>query len=568
MKKLFIPLIGLMLCALIITGCGTNTSTPTPTQSASPKPATTTQPAATTQAPAQTSAAPSQTSAATTKPASVITPTLPPTSTSTAVYGGLLRMVQPTPPAAPFGWIGETSGESLRTAQLSIELLLRGQVDGSMLPGLATAYKIDASLTNPSITFTLRKGVKFHDGTDFNAQAVKWNLEQTKAGPAMVMSGAYWKSFDVIDDYTLRVNLTTWQNRNTQGFAMGSGSIISPAAYAKNGLDWMRWNMVGTGPFKQDSFQRDVTIKTSKFNDYWDKGRPYLDGVQYLWVADEMTRLALFKSGGADTLDLAGNGRIANDLKSSGFQIISKLGGTNVLVPDSMNADSPWSNVKVRQAAEYALDKDALNSAFGYGYTQAAYQLPSPSNVSFDPNFSGARKYDVAKARQLLTEAGYPNGFKTRLIGSSTSRDIVTAMQSYLQKVGIQADLEFPEPAKLNSYTQGAGWTNGLVYNYISEYPNYNYSLNLWFGVPTSWFATLKKPDGWKDALTASMVTEEPDKNLIRKLVRNMYDDATVITINYPAQMQATSNQVHDTGYLSRIAYYYWNPQDAWLSKN
>jgi peptide/nickel transport system substrate-binding protein len=291
--------------------------------------------------------------------------------------------------------------------------------------------------------------------------------------------------------------------------------------------------------------------------------------MQYLYVADELTRVALFKSGGGDTLDLNGNGRLANDLQASGYPLISKLGGTNVLVPDSMNADSPWSNVKVRQAAEYALDKDALNKAFGYGYTQAAYQLPSPSNSSYDPNFAGARKYDAAKAKQLLSDAGYPNGFKTRLIASSGAKDIVTAFQSYLSKVGIQADLEFPEPAKMNSYIQSPGsWNNGLIYNYISEYPNYNYSLNLWFGVPTSWFPSLKKPDGWKDALNASMITAAPDNSMIQKLVKMMYDDATVITINYPAQMIATTNQVHDTGMLSRIAYYYWNPQDAWLSKN
>ncbi len=562
-----IPFVALLIIVFVVTGCGSSSAGTTQPTATTPSVITTaaTSPAPTLASTTPATAKPTSTSAPATAPA---TSTSSATNTATQTYGGNLRIIQPSSPASPIGWIGETAGEALRNAQLSIELLLRGQVDGSMLPGLATAYKVDTNPSSPSITFTLRKGVKFHDGTDFNAQAVKWNLEQTKAGPAMVMSGAYWKSFDIIDDYTIRVNLTAWQNRNLQGFAMGSGSIISPTAYQKNGIDWMRWHMVGTGPFIQKDFQQDVTLKTTKFDGYWDKGKPYLDGVQYLYVADEMTRLALFKSGGADALDLSGNGRLANDLKASGYQIISKLGGTNALIPDSMNADSPWSNAKVRQAAEYALDKDALNKAFGYGYTEAAYQLPSPSNSSYDPNFTGARKYDVAKAKQLLTDAGYPNGFKTRLIASSNARDIVTAMQSYLQKVGIQADLEFPEPAKLNSYTQsGVGWNNGLIYQYISEYPNYNYSLNLWFGVPTSWFPSLKKPDGWKDALMASMVTENPDNTMIRKLVKTMYDDATIITVNYPAQMLATTSQVHDTGMLSRIAYYYWNPQDAWLSK-
>jgi ABC-type transport system substrate-binding protein len=81
---------------------------------------------------------------------------------TTPLYGGTMRLIQPSSPASPIGWIGETAGESLRTAQLSIELLLRGQVDGTMLPALATSYQLNASKDTPSITFGLRKGVKFH----------------------------------------------------------------------------------------------------------------------------------------------------------------------------------------------------------------------------------------------------------------------------------------------------------------------------------------------------------------------------------------------------------------------
>jgi peptide/nickel transport system substrate-binding protein len=383
----------------------------------------------------------------------------------------------------------------------------------------------------------------------------------------MTGTTVYWKSFDVIDDYTIRVNFTTWQNRIMTGFGMPSSCMVSRAAFEKNGVDWMRWNMVGTGPFIQKEFQRDVTTRTVKNADYWDKGKPYLDAVQYLYVADEMTRLALFRSGGAEQLDLAGSGRIANDLKAAGYKIESQLGGTNVLIPDSLNADFPWSNVKVRQAAEYAIDKEAMNRTFGYGYSQAAYQLPSPSTNVYDPNFS-ARKYDTAKAKQLLAEAGFPNGFKTRLIalGSGSARDVMVTIQSYFEKVGIQAELEFPEPARMTQYTMGT-WKNALIYQYIFEWPNYNYGLNLWFGVPTSWFQSLKKPDGWKEGMTASMATKEPDKAMMQKLVKSAYDDAMVITLNYPAQLSAVTANVRDTGIYSRIQNYFWNSQNAWLSK-
>jgi ABC-type transport system substrate-binding protein len=197
----------------------------------------------------------------------------------------------------------------------------------------------------------------------------------------------------------------------------------------------------------------------------------------------------------------------------------------------------------------------ALNNTFGYGYNEVAYQICSPSTNVYDPNFAGTRKYDVAKAKQLLTEAGYPNGFKTRLIAQGTAaRDKMVAVQAFLSKIGIQCDLEFPEAAQMSAYTIApSGWKNGLLYTYIFEWPNYNYGMNLWFGVTTAWFASLKKPDGWKEALAASLATREPDKAIIQKMIRTFYDDNTVITLDYPAQLTAITDNVQDSGIYTRI---------------
>ncbi len=451
--------------------------------------------------------------------------------------------------------------------QLSIETLVSGQADGSMAPGLATSYDINTDPANASATFHLRKGVKFQDGSDFNAQAVKWNLETTKAGAANASTTMYWKSFDIIDDYTIRLNFTTYQNRIMMGLGMPATNMVSQAAFTKNGVDWMRVNMVGTGPFTQSSYQRDVVTKTLRNQNYWDTGKPYLDEVDYVYVADEMTRVALFKSGGAEVLDLNYNGRIANELKASGYTIESLLGGCNMLLPDSLNANSPWSNIKVRQAAEYAIDKVTLTNSFGFGYWKPAYQMPSPGSVVYDPNFSGARAYDVAKAKQLLSEAGYPDGFKTKIIaGNTVNRDIIVAIQAYLAKIGIQASLEFPEIAQFQGFQQGT-WDNALLYATIFEYPNFNYNLNLYFSTSSAWYKSVKKPDGWKAALDASLITPTADKAVIQKLVRMLYDDETVITLNYPSFISAMTNNVRDTGIYTRITNYYWVPQNAYLAK-
>ncbi len=566
MRKLLIPLAVLLICAFIITGCSTGSTSPTSPATSKPAVTTTTIAPGTTTAPPTTATTAAPTTATTKPTATTSSPA--PSATSGAKYGGTLRYIMFTSPATPIGWPAEEAGEALREMQLSIETLLRGELDGTMSPSLVTSYDVNTDPANASFTLHLRKGVKFHDGSDFNAQAVKWNLEQTKAGPTNTGTTIFWKSFEVIDDYTLKINFTTWQNRLTTGLGMPATNMISPTAFQTNGIDWIRTHMVGTGPFVQTDYQRDVSLTTKRYNDYWDTGKPYLNGVQYLFVTDPLTSLALFKSGGAEVIDLAGNGRNANDLKAAGYNIISQQTGTDILVPDSMNADSPWSNPKVRQAAEYAIDKVALNNTFGYGYNEVAYQICSPSTNVYDPNFAGTRKYDVAKAKQLLADAGYPNGFKTRIIsqGVGSARDKIIAIQAYLKAVGIQCDLEFPEAAQMNTYAVGT-WHNALLSQYIFEWPNFNYGLNLWFGVPTAWFQSLKKPDGWKDMLTASLQTKEPDKTLMQKMIRTMYDDCTVITLDYPAQLTATTTNVKDAGIYTRIQNYYWRPQEAWLSK-
>jgi peptide/nickel transport system substrate-binding protein len=548
MKKLLVSLTILLVLAFIITGCGT--STPTPTT-----------PAAT----QSTTAAPPATTLATSTAATGAA-TKPPVTPAANKTGGILRFVSTASPGTPIGWMQETAGASTVTMQLCLDTLLHEQLDGTLVPNLASSYDLNTDPNSPSLVFHLRQGIKFSDGSDFNAEAVKWDLETTGKGPPNAGQAAYWKSFEVLDDYTLRVNFTSWQNRLLRSFADASTYLYSPTAYEQNGLDWIRWHMVGPGPFKQVDFQRDVVTKTVRNEYYWEQGKPYLDGVNLLYVLDEMTRLALFKSGGADVMDLAGNARIASDLKASGYQIISKQGGVTVLVPDSSNADSPWSNPMVRQAAEYAIDKDAIAKTFGYGYWQAAYQLPSPSTTAYDPNFAG-RKYDAAKAKQLLVDAGYPGGFKTKIIAQTgaTNPDIPLAIQAYLAKVGIQADLEYQDAAKYTGTIQGT-WNNGLVLNTFLEWPNYNNGFNFYFGPTSPFFKSLQKPDGWSDAFKATLTSPAPDVTLMRKCVNLLYDNSSVVALYYGASIYAATQNVRDTGLDTRSSIY-WNKQDTWLSK-
>ena len=551
MKKLLVPLVILLTLVLSITACS-STSTTTPAA---------TTPSATTSA----ATVPSASSPVATKPASTsLAPlTTTPVSGTTAKYGGTIKWIDPTSPGTPLGvpWQSNFPSGSM---QLSLEPLLKEQLDGTLLPRLATSYEVDSNLKTPSITFHLRKGVKFHDGTDFNAQAVKWNLDN-QMKESLFSSPRYWKSIDIIDDYTVKIPLTMWRNSLMPSFAANMVYMVSPTAFQKNGVDWMRWNMVGTGPYKHVDFKRDMSVTTEKNSGYWNSGQPYLDGVQYLFVADELTRVALFKSGGGDILNTNRNGRVSSELQASGYKILTQPTGVSTLFMDNANASSPWSNIKVRQAADYAIDKEAIAKTFGYGFWQAAYQFPNPTSKAYIPSIPG-RKYDVAKAKQLLTEAGYPTGFKSKIIAQNTvNKDIIVTLQSYLSKVGI-TDLEFPEPAKFTTYQNGT-WNNAMIYSETSQSPNFNQSFGFSFAAPRTNYMSTKNPDGWTDLMTETMNAPEADPKIMQKLVQVLYDDCTVIKVAYQTDMCVIKNNLQDSGIGTRGGSIYWNPDDAWWSK-
>jgi peptide/nickel transport system substrate-binding protein len=566
-KKALLVLVICAVCSLIITGCGTDTNTnttPAPTPISTSKTTTPLTSAVTNNL--------SPTVASKTSPQpGIATPVAPIASPSTSgassKSGGVLRWVEAIGPTSPIGLPAECSGPSGLTPQISLQTLLREQLDGSVKTGLASSYDIVADAAKPSITFHLQKGVKFSDGSDFNATAVKWNLDSINASKLYVSTASNWKSIEVINDNTIRVNLNVWQNTVIPGFCNLLSYQISPAAFEKNGIDWIRWHLVGTGPFVQTDFQRDVSLTAARNLNYWESGKPYLDGFKYFFVSDELTRTALFKSGGADVLQTNGNGRIANELKADGYNIVTQLNGPNVLVMDSANPSSPWGNLKVRQAAEYALDKESIAKTFGFGWWEATNQFSITTSQAYDPTIA-ARKYDVAKAKQLLSEAGYPAGFKTTIIASplQLNRDVVLAVQSQLGKVGIQAEVQFPENAKWTEISSNT-WNNALLYTSIFTRGNQNETFSYFMGTPATTWKSALRPTNWKETLDASKAASEQDPVVLKKLENMIFDNVICIPIASSTSLWAMTDKVHDTGAGTRGQSNWIEPQNSWLSK-
>jgi peptide/nickel transport system substrate-binding protein len=220
-------------------------------------------------------------------------------------------------------------------------------------------------------------------------------------------------------------------------------------------------------------------------------------------------------------------------------------------------------------AAEYAIDKDAIAESLGYGYVEPLYQICSSHSRAYDTKLE-ARKYDPAKAKELLKQAGYKNGFKTSIIHPSpplADKNSVAVVQAYLLAVGIEAEINMVEPAKMAQYQTATTWENALLWAGTQEHPNFNASISAFWRVGSVYFASLKRPDGWVEVTNASFTSEEVDPALMRACVEMAYNDAMVIPLSISSTLYAVNPKLHDTGFGKRGSNTMADTQNAWFSK-
>jgi peptide/nickel transport system substrate-binding protein len=544
MKKFLVPLVILLTLSFLLTACGTKTPSTTSTTQA-------TTPAVTTQPVVQTT-----TTATTSTPPAAPTPK----------YGGTFKFVDPRAPSTTIGWFAEAGAQGGMWSYPTYESFMECDVNNQLTPALATKWEVASDLK--SITLTLRKGVKFHDGSDFNATVAKWNLEQMMA---LKSSTDYtnMSSIDIVDEYTIKINLIKYQNSmlNTLGAIM----IVSKDAFDKGGKEGLRWNPVGTGPFKFVSFQRDVVIKFAKFNDYWRKDAkgnalPYLDAVEMYFVADPVTMSAAFEAG--DFYAMGGDlSSVHYDLQQKGYPIVSAFTGAYTLTPDSKNADSPWSNLKVRQAADYAIDRDALVKARGFGFWKSIYQFANPGTPSYINDLTN-RSFNLDKAKQLMADAGYPNGFQTKIFAdvASSDRDAITAVQNMLSKIGIQGELQILDFASYGNY-RTKGWNNGILAGMTGFMANMNSAMGMYWAQTANFYPSVTKSDELQAMHLASLASKDFDPALEQKVIRYIYDNALTLPLWAGVRGDVTKTFVKDSGFYSLQSWPGWKPYNTWLDK-
>jgi peptide/nickel transport system substrate-binding protein len=436
----------------------------------------------------------------------------------------------------------------------------------NIVPELARSWQVSAD--GKRVTFQLQRGVKFHDGTDFNAEAVKWNIErvldpQAKSPQRSQLEPAV-AAVTVVDPYTVAFELKKPWAPLLAALGERPGFIVSPAAVKKHGENFGR-TPVGTGPFRFVDWIPDSRVTLERFPDYWDKGKPHLDKVVYRVVPDPTVRLTMVRTGEVN---------IATDVDTK--DVPSLQGDARLKVSEVKPAarwtalqwqvdKPPFNNKALRQAIALAINRAELKDVLLLGFGETARGPVTPGLWWFDPTFKGIG-YDPDLAKRKLAEAGYPNGFRHKFEVTNTPQWIRQAelLQAQLAKINVTLDIELVNPAdayalvvqRKTNFTH-TNWTqradpHGLLY---ILFHSKGFANTTGYNNP--------RVDEFLDR-AAAIFDPERRKPLYQEAERLIVDDAPYVFLNYTPDFAVMSRKVQNWGWIPDLIPRF---RDLWLEK-
>lgn len=309
------------------------------------------------------------------------------------------------------------------------------------IPGLATEWAFDSPTR---LVMRLREGVKFHDGTDFDAEAVKANLDRALNDPRSTAKGDLTSvdNVEVVEPHVVAINLKSPDSALPLILADRPGMMASPTAFNDESRNFDR-TPVGTGPFVFKSWNDGDSVEMVRYDDYWDEEIPHLDGIIFRIITDLNTGLRSVIAGETDFVyRLNPQQKLVAD--RMGDKVVVRTSPTVANYHIVFNyGKPPLDDVRVRQAINYAVDREAFNQAAMLGLGQVAQTLLPPDYWPHDDAHDGFYAYDPEKAKALLAEAGHENGLTLQYYSNSdqSSQQRAEIIMEQLRKVGINCVL-------------------------------------------------------------------------------------------------------------------------------
>jgi peptide/nickel transport system substrate-binding protein len=541
---------------LLLSACGPATAPASPTAPPAQPAAQPTQPAAT--QPAQATAPQP------TQPPAAAKPTAAPAAAGgQPKRGGILKVGMQADP---------TSLDPQKTSLTALfhvtehiySALVRLKPDLTVEPDLAEKWDISAD--GKTYTFTLRKGVKFHSGRPLTSAAVKYTfdrlVDKATASPNASLLAPV-ESIATPDDSTVVITLKQADASFLTNLTSPATVIINPDAVQQNG-DLTR-TADGTGPFRFKEYVPNTRVVLERNPEYWESGKPYVDGIEMTIAADDTARTAAVRTGTVDFIEYAPLKDIPS-LKNDTSLVLAGDQNTNIRFIGLNVTRKPFSDLKVRQAVAAVIDRDAVlgPAVFGFG---------TPTVEIFPPGFWAGlgvkpSSPDVAKAKQLLAEAGYPDGFSTTILSWSQYSFLSNAavvVQDQLKQIGISADVNLEENAAFikdyldNNFDLTVSGTSAYVD------PNDIYLRNFGTNQPSN---AVRYSNPKADDLIAQAVAttdQAKRKQIYQQLQQLLLDDLPWVNLYIANQFEAMKTYVK--GYTHIPTGTNYTLKDVWLDR-
>jgi peptide/nickel transport system substrate-binding protein len=414
-------------------------------------------------------------------------------------------------------------------------------------PGLAESW------TQPdpkTLVFKLRRGVKFHDGTDFNAEAAKFNFERMKTEPKSVRKGevANIDTVEVVDAHTLRVNLKKPDAALLATLTDRAGMMVSPKVVQERGAELGRnAKGAGTGPFEFVEWVKDSHLVIKRHDGYWNKqGGPYLDRVRYRPIPDDVVKLQSLQAGEIDVMDYVQPRDVAA-VKADKNLVVVDVPSLADFAYQLNVTRPPFNNKALRQAVAYALDLEQIVKGVWLNVGVAANGPIPPTSWAYDRSIPPIRR-DLARAKAKLAEGGQPNGFTFTLTTNNIPINVQEAevMQAQLAEAGITTKVKQVDSATLiadgnsrNFEMVSFQWSgrpdpDGNTYQFLRTTPGTSFN---WSGISNS------QIDALLDR-TREISSQAERRKLYGELTRLLQDELPMIFIVHPVEPKAFSPKV------------------------
>lgn len=498
-------------------------------------------------------------------PSSDVNQTSDPGAEDEAKYGGDLVLAATSLPTDFFTPGASAKGNWIYLCP-ALEPLGIQQTDGSWSPHLAESWEADAE--NNTFTIKLKEGIKFHDGSDFNADALVkiFDMYFDEGGQANICSPT---SYEASDDYTVVMYFDSFMNTWVE--TISQVHVLSPTALEENGKDYLSTNAIGTGPFIQTEFIAGNSLKFVKNEDYWMEGLPYLDSIEFVVMSDTNTQVSSLTNGEIHGVQVSSGSIVAQLSANDSLKDISKLTPATAsffyIGVNSADENSPFADVRVRQAAMYAIDRDASAAALTEGLGMGVNQICVEGSYGYieAPN---AYEYDVEKAKELLTEAGYPNGFDTTIYVNSNFEMQAVALKSYLDAAGINSEISMQDSATFTETTVNSSFQHVAINaGSVASYDPATYYGRIFGPERTRWKGSMTEFTDAHELLakTMSAPTFEEQCEYLGQIYTFVNEELPHLPWYTYAASYFTADNLYGTG-MDEVQAFQWTPHLAYFA--